>query len=222
MRRAVIVIALVTGCIEQDDLQTLTVTWHLTSLNGEMSECPAGFGGAEVVTDFDATFTRCATGSSSYSFGRGLVSDAYVEITSDDHATPFARSPSYVENGGYLEDGDLTVDSEILVDGGYFQFSWQLARANQFQGQCGDDGITDIAIETRLVDDVVGTEMRFPCSDRYGRAALAPGRYLVTITARDDQNQIVGAPHELGEQLILDPSKLSPVNNLRQITIAVP
>jgi hypothetical protein len=221
MIRAVIVSALVSGCFA-DDTQTLTATWHLTSITGDAAACPAGFGSAEVVTDADGQFTTCKAGSLTSTYGEGLVTDAYVEITSDDHATPFARSPSEVENGGYFLDGDLSMDSEILVDGGYFQFSWQLARANQFQGDCGDDGITDIAIETRLVDDAVGTEAHFPCSDVYGRAALAPGRYLVTITARDAQNQIVGTPHELGEQLILDPSKLSPINDLQQITIAIP
>jgi hypothetical protein len=221
MIRAVIVIALVSGCLG-DDTQTLTATWHLTSITGDAVACPAGFGSAEVVTDDDGLFTTCKAGSLTSTYGEGLVTDAYVEITSDDHATPLARSPSEQENGGYFLDGDLSMDSEILVDGGYFQFSWELARADQFQGACGDDGITDIAIETRLVDDVVGTETHVPCSDVYGRAALAPGRYLVTITARDAQNQIVGTPRELGEQLILDPSKLSPVNDLRQITIAIP
>jgi hypothetical protein len=219
--RPLLVLALLPGCFANDS-QTLTATWHLTSITGDAAACPAGFGVAALVTAFETTFTSCGAGSVSYTTGDGLLGSPYVELTTADHMTPFARSPSTDETGIYIYPGDLTYDTEILVDGGYFQFSWQLARADQTQGLCGDDGITDIAIEARLVGAAVGTEMRFSCGDAYGRAALAPGRYLVTITARDGQHQIVGTPHSLGEQLILDPSKLTPVNDLRQITIAIP
>jgi len=233
MKHAVILIAFLTGCDLGNDEQTLTATWHLTSITGEAVRCPAGFGSAALVTGLsitppselaDETFTRCDAGSLAQVYARGDVSRAYIEITSDDHVTPLARSLTNDDTGMYFNsfDDDVSMDTAVLIDGGYFQFSWQLAHADLTEAQCGDDGVAEIAIEAQSVDTMVGSETRFSCGDPHGRAALAPGRYLVTISARDEQHQVVGTPHSLGEQLILDPSKLSPINDLLQITIAIP
>src|SRR5690242_13008236 len=108
-----IVLALMTGCIEgYDDGGAVTATWHLVSITGEPVGCPAGFGSAALVVspNFattsppDLVFTSCAadTVTSEYAYGRGLNYAVAVEITSDDHETPLARSPTTDENDAEL------------------------------------------------------------------------------------------------------------------------
>jgi hypothetical protein len=211
----VIVIGFASGCFE-DDGGHVTATWHLVSVAGGTASCPPGFGSAAVEVDKDPTFAACSAGTvtSQSIYGRGLGNDVFVEIVSDDHATPLARSPSSGENHMELEfAGDETFDGEILIDGGYFQLGWNLTAPT-----CADAGVVEIAVGTTPIASPVGTVTRFACDDQSARVALPPGRYYVTVSAVNAQHQVVGT-RSVGEQVIADPSMLVPISDLGLISI---
>jgi len=223
------------GCIITSDNGTtgdafVTANWTLKSVaSNTAASCPPGFDtaalynqpvdangnavGSVIIDLFD-----CAAGTgTSAGLPPGLY-QSWIEIANHDNTSQYAKSLSaYVDTTTQ----DQTFNAQILVDGGYFQFAWNLVGDTSGSpltcAQAGASGgveaiATDVSTPSNSATDI------FNCEDGAGvTAGYLAATYTVSVDALDSSMQAIGTAPAITNQVIQAPNLVTDLG-----TVSIP
>lgn len=223
------------GCIitSGDDSEDAFIgaKWTLRSeATNSTATCPPGFNtaalynqpvdsagndaGPVIVDLFD-----CAAGAGTSAPLPPTTYLTWVEIANDNNTQVYAQSLSaYVD----VTTSDKTFETQILVDGGYFQFAWDLRGASTNSAlSCQDAGVAGgkpagIQLQAFISGSNESSADIFDCEDGSGiTAGYVAGNYDVLIDAIDPDP--VGSAPTISSSIQM-PNK---VTNLGTVTIPI-
>lgn len=225
------------GCIitSGDDTEDayISATWTLRSeATNSTATCPPGFDTAALYNQAldggpcDSTGATTCIDLFPCSAGQGTSAPllpaeytTWIEIANTNNTQQYAQSLSAVVD---VTTSDKTFNTQILVDGGYFQFAWDLRGASTNAAlscaQAGVDGGRPAGIQLQAF--ISGSNQSnadiFDCEDGSGiTAGYVAGSYEVLIDAID--------PNPVGSAPTIDSSIQMPnkVTNLGTVTIPI-